>query len=169
MSTPQRPDDETSQRFREIMDAEFGADEKRFSAPPTPDELARRERIRRPVRRPENTLPESHPPEVPEQPFNLSEAMSRASPDEPDEPFEPPQPAPLPRPTGRVLLGSICLSVGILLGLAGLLGAPLGQLGAPLGLYWGRWAVGSFGVGLAILLFSLPRTPRDPDNDGARV
>ncbi|GAA1388026.1 hypothetical protein [Luteococcus peritonei] len=164
--------EETGDRFEQIMRAEFG-DDPSFSAGPSDDDVARVERDRRPRRRP------SAPPESPEdsagrpqestrgdhaEPFNLSRAMEQASGDEPDEPFVPPSPSPLPRPRGAVLVGSLLLGAGILLGLLGLLGLDLG-----LGRHWGRWAVAAFAVGLAVLLLNLPRTPRDPWDDGARV
>ena len=155
MSTP----DDTSHRFTEIMRAEFG-DDPSFSPNPSPDEVARHERSRRPQRRPQPTQPPDEPGASED--FNLGQAMGRVEPDEPDEPFEPPAPAPLPRPKGAVLLGSLLLAAGILIGLMGLLGVNLG-------LHWGRWAVGGFVVGLVVLLARLPRQPRDPDDDGARV
>ncbi|MEL4357345.1 MULTISPECIES: hypothetical protein [unclassified Luteococcus] len=100
------------------------------------------------------------PKKLPIEPFNLTEAMAQAEPDEPDEPFVPPQPR-LGRPTGVWLACSILLGFAVVVGLGGLFGLPVRGLGP--------WAVAAFVAGLVLLFVNLPRHPRDPDDDGARV
>jgi hypothetical protein len=77
--------------------------------------------------------------------------------------FVPPSPPPVPRPTPRRLAAW-----------AGLLGAPLLLLASlvlgsgvptPLSLVLVAWFVGGF----VYLVLEMPRGPRDPDDDGARL
>lgn len=98
--------------------------------------------------------------ELPIQPFNLTQAMDEVEPDAPDEPFVPPTPK-LQAPTGVWLACTVLLGFAVVVALGWLFGAPWRHLGP--------WAVGSFVAGLVLLFANLPRHPRDPYDDGARV
>ncbi|MEL4504170.1 hypothetical protein AAEX63_03955 [Luteococcus sp. H138] len=97
---------------------------------------------------------------LPIEPFNLTQAMDEVEPDEPDEPFVPPTPR-WKMPTGVWLACTILLGFAVVVALGWLFGAPWRHLGG--------WAVASFVAGLVLLFANLPRHPRDPDDDGARV
>jgi hypothetical protein len=100
-------------------------------------------------------------PERPD-PFSAADPIAESTEEYADR-FVPPPPPPIPRPTPRRLVAW-----------SGLLGAPLLLLaslvfgtGVPtlLSLALVAWFVGGF----VYLVLEMPRGPRDPDDDGARL
>ena len=101
-------------------------------------------------------------PRASSEPFNLARALDEVTPDEVADPFEPPAGEPMPALRGRVLVGVVMLVTSLTIVLLALFGVALPR-------YVGPAAVACFGGGLAILLVSLPKGPRDPWDDGTRV
>lgn len=144
---------DVDQRFRELILAEFGD----VAGARDPDDVDPPPLAPPPVRRfrPAKKLPD------PIEYFNLTDEIERATPDEDFERWNPPVGktfGPLP---ARAIVGIVLLVATVALGIAVLAGF---ASGLPVGII----ALASAGIGIGLLLSTLPRH-RDVDGDGAQL
>lgn len=136
-------DDQMDRRFREMIKAEFGdvagtraPDDPAPTFAPPATQPARQGLFRR-------KLPD------PIEYFNLGEAIDRVDPAE-LESWHPPEPEPIGRPRGKVIVAILCLVIALLMGVISAAGINLPGGLAIIGVL-------VFAAGLALLLWSIPR------------